>query len=398
MGKFIFLFILLLLAQHNFAHWQQSAGTATKTIHGLGINGSHIFSGTNYGVWQSTDNGASSYSSTTGIGNYVGRAFANVGTYVFAGCIPGVFLSTDYGANWTLKNSGITNGFTLSMFEHATDVYAGTSNGGIFKSADIGNTWTEMNTGLTDLNVWSFTALGSDIYTGSASGVFKSSNGGSNWLAVNNWLPVSTVYALAVNGSDILAGTSGSGIFKSSDNGASWTAINNGLTNLDVRALKQWANVIYAGTFGGGVFLSTNDGASWTAINSGLTTDSDLKINALEANGSTLFAGTLDGLWYRPLSEINAIDKVSHNNIQLSAFPNPFKKQTTINYSLAKTENISLIVYNITGDMVKPLLNETQSPGSYQVNMNATDLSAGIYFCHLITPGETKIIKLFIEK
>ena len=150
MKKIIILIFLLDNARTNFAQWLKSAGTATKTIHGIGINGSHIFSGTNYGVWQSTDNGASSYSSTTGIGNYVGRAFANIGTYVFAGCIPGVYISTDYGANWTLKNTGITNGFTISMFEHATDIYAGTSDGGVFKSADMGNTWTEMNTGLTN--------------------------------------------------------------------------------------------------------------------------------------------------------------------------------------------------------------------------------------------------------
>lgn len=64
-------------------------------------------------------------------------------------------------------------------------------------------------------------------------------------------------------------------------------------------------------------------------------------------------------------------------------YPNPFNPSTTIRFSIPKTEQVSLIVYNALGQEVKNLVSETKVQGSYEVNFDASNLSSGIYFYRL---------------
>ncbi len=61
-------------------------------------------------------------------------------------------------------------------------------------------------------------------------------------------------------------------------------------------------------------------------------------------------------------------------------YPNPFNPATTISYDLPVRTNVKLAVYNILGQEVAVLVNETQEPGRYNVKFEATDLPSGIYF------------------
>jgi len=66
-------------------------------------------------------------------------------------------------------------------------------------------------------------------------------------------------------------------------------------------------------------------------------------------------------------------------------YPNPFNPETTIEYTLPKSEHISLSIYNLKGQLVKTLVNERKSPGYYNVRWEGKDnrgnqVSSGIYF------------------
>lgn len=50
--------------------------------------------------------------------------------------------------------------------------------------------------------------------------------------------------------------------------------------------------------------------------------------------------------------------------------PNPFNPQTRIKYELAKTSDVDLNIYNVIGQKIKTLANETQTPGNHQVIWN----------------------------
>jgi flagellar hook assembly protein FlgD len=65
--------------------------------------------------------------------------------------------------------------------------------------------------------------------------------------------------------------------------------------------------------------------------------------------------------------------------------PNPMAGFTAINFAVAKPGNVSLKIYNISGQLVKTLVNEGKQPGYYNVRWDGKDESgqqaaAGVYF------------------
>jgi flagellar hook assembly protein FlgD len=80
--------------------------------------------------------------------------------------------------------------------------------------------------------------------------------------------------------------------------------------------------------------------------------------------------------------------------------PNPCSQHTAINYQLAKQGQVSLKVYNTLGQVVKTLVNESQTPGPHSVKWNGKDdagrqVTAGIYFYRLAS-GEFNSTKKMV--
>ena len=80
-------------------------------------------------------------------------------------------------------------------------------------------------------------------------------------------------------------------------------------------------------------------------------------------------------------------------------YPNPFTDVTYIDYQLYDHAHVKLSVYNILGQEITSLVNQTQPEGLYQVEWNATDRSGksvanGIYFCRIeiITNDQVEVI------
>ena len=66
-------------------------------------------------------------------------------------------------------------------------------------------------------------------------------------------------------------------------------------------------------------------------------------------------------------------------------YPNPMSYATKIEYSLPKVSHVTLKIYNISGQLVETLVEESQTPGCYRVVWNGQDNSgnkvpSGIYF------------------
>lgn len=71
-------------------------------------------------------------------------------------------------------------------------------------------------------------------------------------------------------------------------------------------------------------------------------------------------------------------------------YPNPFNPSTVINFSIPKSENVSLKIYNALGKEVAVLLSsERLAPGSYnyEFNVNNYNLSSGLYY-YTFTSGD----------
>jgi len=80
-----------------------------------------------------------------------------------------------------------------------------------------------------------------------------------------------------------------------------------------------------------------------------------------------------------------------------NCLPNPFRSQTVIRYQLPSPALVSLRVYDITGKLIRVLVNSHQKAGDYRILWDGRDsggrrLSNGIYFYRLKT-GDFESIK-----
>ncbi|MFZ1280312.1 MAG: T9SS type A sorting domain-containing protein [Ignavibacteriaceae bacterium] len=89
-------------------------------------------------------------------------------------------------------------------------------------------------------------------------------------------------------------------------------------------------------------------------------------------------------------------DNLVADNFSLSQnYPNPFNPATSIQYSIAKNEFVSLKVYDVLGREVTTLINEEVSAGNYNVSFNASGLTSGIYF-YTLSAGKISQTKSMI--
>jgi len=75
------------------------------------------------------------------------------------------------------------------------------------------------------------------------------------------------------------------------------------------------------------------------------------------------------------------------------SYPNPFNMNTRIPFQLSKRARVVLSIYNLQGQLVKTLVNDTRDPGMHYIHWDGTDVShsivpTGVYIYRLEIPGE----------
>jgi len=78
--------------------------------------------------------------------------------------------------------------------------------------------------------------------------------------------------------------------------------------------------------------------------------------------------------------------------------PNPFNPSTKISFSLAETGKVNVSVYNVIGQKVADLVNQTMESGVHNVDFNASNLPSGLYIYRLETPNYSKTMKMMLLK
>jgi len=79
-------------------------------------------------------------------------------------------------------------------------------------------------------------------------------------------------------------------------------------------------------------------------------------------------------------------------------YPNPFNPSTLINYSIPQNSFVTLKVYDVIGNEVAVLVNQTQSAGKYEVRFDASNLSNGVYMYSIKTDNFTSTKKMILMK
>jgi len=79
-------------------------------------------------------------------------------------------------------------------------------------------------------------------------------------------------------------------------------------------------------------------------------------------------------------------------------YPNPFNPSTIIDYSIPSNEFVTIKVFDVLGNTVSTLVNETKEAGKYNATFDANNLTSGIYFYSINAGGFTQVMKMMLVK
>jgi len=107
---------------------------------------------------------------------------------------------------------------------------------------------------------------------------------------------------------------------------------------------------------------------------------------------------------FRNISSVDERKNQIPDNFSLSQnYPNPFNPETSINYQLAEQTHVLMKVYNVQGQLIETLVNETQPAGFYTIRWRALDgsgrrLPSGVYLYRIETEYFSELKKMILMK
>jgi len=377
----------------GMAEWQQVYGS--PYIYSICVSGTEIYTGTGYGLFKSTNNGAS-WQQTSLNTNYLALAVSPSGSNILAGTYSGgIHVSTNGGTNWI--QSSLTDKVTRSFLTSGGNTFAGTEYNGIYTSTNNGMNWIQSP--FNNRSVRSFAIHNGNLFAGTDTfGVYISTNNGTSWnqTGLNN----TNIYCIAVSGSDMYAGCQ-NGIYKSTNGGQNWT---NSISGITVYSMTSYAGSLFAVANSNGAYVSNDNGVSWQQRNEGL--DGNNYLGTLVILDGNLFAGATAnlgiGIYKRPISELIGIINISAEvpeRFSLSQnYPNPFNPVTIIEFSLPKSAFVKLVVYDISGRELETLASQNMTAGTYKADWDASRYSSGVYFYTIASGSYHQTKKMIVIK
>ncbi len=102
---------------------------------------------------------------------------------------------------------------------------------------------------------------------------------------------------------------------------------------------------------------------------------------------------------YAQTTYVNEEDKIHPQGYMLlQNFPNPFNPATTISFSIAESEFVTLKVYDVLGKEIELLVNEEKPAGNYKIQFDANSLPSGIYFYSISAGGFHQTKKMILVR
>ena len=108
--------------------------------------------------------------------------------------------------------------------------------------------------------------------------------------------------------------------------------------------------------------------------------------------------------FYNSVIGIKEIKKVLPSSFILyQNYPNPFNPSTTIKFEIpygvkSEKSEVKIVIYDVLGREVEVLLNEKLSPGTFEVDWDASNNPSGVYFYVFSANGFTNTKKMVVLK
>lgn len=395
------------LSSNNGSNW------SNKLFGYLGVNGVTVSSGNLYaategnGVYKSTTQG-SEWVPTSLLRTSILAIYA-FHSKIFAGGYGYQYVSSNGGNNWFSYG---TPGTVKGYYGVYPNIILAATSVNIQRAIDSGVVldWRTVS----NKSSYCFTALNGVLYAGTSDGVYFSTNQGVNWS--QRALVGVEVVALNVSGSTLYAGVERTSagqpcLYSSANNGLTWTEIP--LPNPQaVTAVKK---IVFNGSYMfiiatysniDKIYMTPDGGANWYAKNQGFPSQpTSYGISDLLVSGTYFYASVSNvggGVWKRLISETINIkqlaESVPTNYFLQQNFPNPFNNLTQIKFGVPQTSKVQLSIYDLTGKKVATVIDQKLSEGVYSLNVDAMNLSSGVYFYELRAGNIMRVKKMVVLK
>ncbi|MEO8513544.1 MAG: SBBP repeat-containing protein [Ignavibacteria bacterium] len=199
-----------------------------------------------------------------------------------------------------------------------------------------------------------------------------------------------------------------------------WVAIYNGPSNsVDVSRsvfVDNSMNVYITGSSKGAgsddyatIKYSPSGSETWIMSYNGTGNQNDYSSSVVaDDNGNAYVTGRSTGansdydyatLKYGDLVGIEPVNNQVPDKFSLSQnYPNPFNPSTRIKFSIPEQQNVAIKIFDAIGREVKNIAFGNLSPAVYEYNLNAADLTSGIYYYRIITDRFTDSRKMILVK
>jgi photosystem II stability/assembly factor-like uncharacterized protein len=440
MKKIIFLAIICLITTVSYSQWtEQTTFPQSPKLNcvSVGIGGTEGWVGCDSGAILYTSNSGTNwyYRNNTVMGNKSIHVISSMPSPFLVNFVTGkalcsavlsdttyIYRTTNSGDNWSIvyQKPGCIraiimmdtlNGYALGDPVSGRWTILRTTNGGInFDSLyspplQIGNELA--NYGSFVFGRIPFDSL---LMFGTNSGrIYRTTNGGHNWdtisITFQNILTVKLGTLSESSQLNPIGYAAGSSAAMTTDYGATWTPISLPGSGNITSFHTEWGGLSFYSR-GSMIYSTTNYTTpftvQYTSPNGG---------NYLQISLSVFqFEGGFRGGWAvkdnRTLSRyyvlwggIQKIGSLTPKEFSLSQnYPNPFNPITMINFQIAKSGEVKLIVFDILGRKIATLVNEQLQPGTFEAEWDASNNSSGVYFYKLITPEFTETRKMVLIK
>ena len=228
------------LSTNNGNTWILSS--LTDPVHSLFVDSSDkIFAGINYGsLYMSSDYGLTWIHVDNGLDGEVNTILQLDDSTYFSGTDAGIYKTSDNCASWSLQNGSPAKVTSLSKGIN-NEIFVGTSNNGFYISTNEGKNWEQRSNGLLNLNITCMVSYpeNSIIIGTYGDGLFISVTQGQCWQPLNSGIKSVHTTALLKSNQYLFAGSQEGMLYKSFDNGDSWFRIDSTYTYMPVTAFLK---------------------------------------------------------------------------------------------------------------------------------------------------------------
>ena len=190
---------------------------------------------------------------------------------------------------------------------------------------------------------------------------------------------------------------------KTNSNDGDFKDLNKGGFDIFLTKINKNGDIAWNRIFGG---KSNEAGISLTNILkggmllTGTTTSNDgdfLGLNKLEKEGNEdIFVMKLDS--NGNLNNTTSINEYSEPTTTLSVHPNPFSNSTTVSYKVETPSNVRIELLNTLGQTIEVLREDYTDIGTYQLPLNISTLSSGMYSIRMISGSMNEVVPVCVVR